>query len=190
MRARKDDLLARRALNLSKRAMQPGIHHVKRAKKERLAAANERRDARPAERRGKAIIDSDSSSQSGDDILIAKRISELGETLPNPAQEPEEPAEGRQSIDDYPIPGLGSIKIDRTRKTLNAHCRCLGRLDDPRDHTTRATPRCTLTRAANKAPLGFLLEWLRCQGDCCDREAQLHARWLIQLDARKRVVSS
>ena len=35
MRARKDDLLARCALNLLKRAMQPGIHHAKRAKKER-----------------------------------------------------------------------------------------------------------------------------------------------------------
>ena len=109
-----------------KRARQPGIHHVKRAKKERRAVAKERRDARPAERRGKAIIDSDSSSQSGDDIIIAKRIRELGQTLPNPAPEPEGLAEGRQPIDDYPFPGLGSIKIDRTRTTLNAHCLCLG----------------------------------------------------------------
>ena len=50
MRARKDDLLARRALNLLKRARQPGIHHVKRAKKERRAVAKGRRDARPAEK--------------------------------------------------------------------------------------------------------------------------------------------
>ena len=50
MRARNDDLLARRALNLLKRAMQPGIHHVKRAKKERRTVAKERRDARPAEK--------------------------------------------------------------------------------------------------------------------------------------------
>ena len=189
MRARKDDLLARCALNLLKRARPPGIHHVKRAKKERRAVAKGRRDARPAERRGKAIIDSDSSSQSGDEIRIAKRTRELGEALPNPTQEPEGPAEGRRSIDDLPIPGLGSLKIDRARNTLTAHCRRLGRLGDPRDHTARATPKCTLNRAANKAPLGFLLEWLRCQGDCCDREAHMHARWLTQLDARKRVVS-
>ena len=61
-----------------KRAMHPGIHHVKRAKKERRTVAKERRDARPAERRGKAIIDSDSSSQSGDDILIAKKNQGVG----------------------------------------------------------------------------------------------------------------
>ena len=109
MRARKGDLLARHALILFKRATHPGIHHVKRAKKERRAVAKGRRDARPAETRGKAITDSDSSSQSGDGILIAKLIRELGETLPNPAQEPEGPAEARQSIDDYPISDLGSI---------------------------------------------------------------------------------
>ena len=118
-------------------------------------------------------------------MLIANIIRELGETLPNPAQEPEGPEEPRQSIDDYPIPGLGSIKNDRARKTLNAHCRCLGRQDDPRYHTTRATPKCTFNRAANKAPLGLLLEWLRCQGACCDREAHLNARWIIHFDARK-----
>ena len=48
MCARNEDLLARRALNLLKRARQPGIHHVKRAKKDRRAVAKERRDARPA----------------------------------------------------------------------------------------------------------------------------------------------
>ena len=60
MRARNDDLLARRALNLFKRATHPGIHHVKRAKKERRAVAKGTRDARPAEKRGKAILDLDS----------------------------------------------------------------------------------------------------------------------------------
>ena len=157
----------------------------------RLIAAQlpRRRDARPAEKRGKAAIDSGSSSEGEDEMLIAKIIRELGETLPNPAQEPEGPAEGRQSIDDYPMSDLGSIKIDRARKTLNAHCRCLGRLHDPQDHTTSATAKCTLNIAANTAPLGLLLEWLRCQGDCCYRAAHLNARWIIQLDARKRVVS-
>ena len=50
MRARKDGLSARRALNLLKRARRPGIHRVERAKKDRRAVAKGGRDARPAER--------------------------------------------------------------------------------------------------------------------------------------------
>ena len=84
MRARTGDLLARRALKLRKRATRPGIHHVKRAKKERRAAAKETRDARAAGKRGKAIIDSNSSSQSEDEMRIANSIRELERPCPVP----------------------------------------------------------------------------------------------------------
>jgi hypothetical protein len=64
-------------------------------------------------------------------------------------------------LEDFLIAGHGAIKIDIKHGALNAHCNCLGQPGCPKDHRTVTTKECRLNRAANKAPLGLLICWLR-----------------------------
>ena len=114
--------------------------------------------------------------------------------LPPPEPEPPHPrrlgaadfVEGH--LEEKRIETFGSIKIDRKRISLNAHCSCLGRPGDPKDHRTERTPECRMNRSAKKAPIGFLIAWLRDGPACMGRLQHVAAQGRLgaDLDIRQR----
>jgi len=89
-------------------------------------------------------------------------------------------------LDEYITQDFGCIKIDRKRKSLNAHCSCLGRPGDLQDHRTFTTPECRFNRAPEKAPLGLLIAWLRLGGGCDDRATHVELKTSLGTDLRRR----
>jgi len=71
-----------------------------------------------------------------------------------------------QSLTTIQIGAFGWIKIDSRREQFNAHCNCLDKEGPNRqDHRTPTMPECRKNRKMKKAPLGFLIAWLRL-GSC------------------------
>lgn len=87
--------------------------------------------------------------------------------------------------DTFRIEGFGSIKIDRARPSLNAHCACVG-TDAPQDHRTPLVSECRMNRAPSKLPLGLLVAWLWVGADCTDRAAHVDKQGVLKFDEETR----
>ena len=112
------------------------------------------------------------------------------DVLPEPPPRPVAVAARRRAVPGqrlakYKIESYGSIKVDRNLGNLNAHCSCLGIDADLPDHRTPTMPECRLHRIASKAPLGFLVAWLRMGPHCASREEHYVYRTHLSLEERK-----
>ena len=81
----------------------------------------------------------------------------------------------------FAIAGHGCIEVDSKNRSLNAHCNCL---TPPNDHRTPSMPECRMNRVMKKAPLGFLIAWLRAGPRCRDRQAHVAHRLSISKEER------
>ena len=79
----------------------------------------------------------------------------------------------------FNIEDVGSIKVDETQQGFNAHCGCLP------EHSTETMPECRLKRTMQKAPLAFLVCWLRLGRSCINRERHYVRRVGITLKERQ-----
>jgi hypothetical protein len=83
----------------------------------------------------------------------------------------------QQSLTDFLV-DVGSIKIDRKRKQLNAHC-------PHKLHFTEATQKCTLNRKCIKAPIGMLVAWIRIGHVFLNRPDHLDSVGILSLSERQ-----
>jgi hypothetical protein len=113
-------------------------------------------------RAGPDASDADDGSSSQADKDPAARPSGAASSGGLAGPIPHVPALDAQSLPSIQIGSLGWVKIDLRNRQFNAHCNCLD-VDGPnrRDHRTPTMPECRKNRKMKKAPLGFLIQWLR-----------------------------